>query len=107
MKKRTLNQNWTLCLRKWRWIVKEKIAHKRRWVSTLKVQWLHDNRFKDLSGDCFFCDYGEAENSCRSCPGRLVDSSFSCQREAYHYIYNPFAFLAELLRLNRIRKAKK
>lgn len=105
MKKRTLNQIWIFCLRMWRSVSKAKAKNKRRWISVLKRQWLTDNGFKNLSGNCFFCDE-TPEDSCALCPGRLVDPTFNCCRADYHYKHKPSAFYAELLRLNRIRKGK-
>ena len=107
MKKRTLNQIWTLCLRMWRSISKV-------WtedgpdIHELKVRWLEENGINedDIYCNCFFCDY--AEGACLiKCPGKLVDFHFSCDKEAYNYESNPVAFYKELLRLNRIRKVKK
>jgi hypothetical protein len=37
----------------------------------------------------------------------LVDSHFNCCDTEYEYAYKPVEFYKELLRLNRIRKAKK
>lgn len=105
-KKRTLNQTWVLCLRMWQWIAKV-------WVegmdvvdiSVLKVQWLRDNKLTMTSAsDCFFCDYCCV---CSYCPGALVDDSFRCGNEDYNFKTKPVEFYKELLRLNRIRKAKK
>lgn len=108
MKKRTLNQTWILCLRMWRWIVKMKAKHPRRWVSTLKKQWLRENRIKIVGNhNCFFCEFINDNIGCGECPARLIDISFSCHRIGYHHIRKPAAFYKELLRLNRIRKAKK
>ena len=108
MKKRTLNQTWTLCLRMWRWIVKMKAKNNRRWISTLKSQWLHLNNVKiEGSHNCFFCELSNRHSSCVRCPGKLVTRSFNCTNIMYHYKNQPAAFYKELLRLNRIRKTKK
>jgi hypothetical protein len=109
MKKRTLNQTWTLCLRMWRWVAKKwaKESSPRK-VIRLKRQWLHNNGFEEaIMANCFFCDFQEAIGGCTQCPGKLVDSSFSCCSKVYGYEYKPIEFYKELLRLNRIRKAKK
>lgn len=100
MKKRTLNQTWTLCLRMWRWIAK----NKGRTVKCyrLKAKWLRVNGFKYVVADCFFCDF--AQNNCKRCPGKLVDPNFDCGSSDYCYSKKPVAFYKELLRLNRIRK---
>lgn len=101
MKKRTLNQTWTLCLRMWRSIAKTKNGMD---VIDLKQQWVEDNEIENLNGsNCFFCDYA---NSCSQCPGRLVDPDFRCENPEYNYEDKPVAFYKELLRLNRIRKTR-
>lgn len=104
MKKRTLNQTWTLCLRMWRSIAKN--HNERRNISRQKASWAKENGFKrlEIAGNCFFCDYA---GSCEECPGRLVDNSFQCENNAYNYADKPIEFYQELLRLNRIRKGKK
>jgi hypothetical protein len=91
----------------WRWIAKVWVKGKD--VEKLKRRWLRDNGFtaSPLSSNCFFCNYITSAEHCDGCPGRLVDSSFSCFREAYNFEQNPPAFYRELLRLNRMRKAKK
>lgn len=111
MKKLTLNQTWTLCLRMWKWIAKEwkKTGDS---VSDLKKQWLKENGFEVScweSINCFFCVFDAAhdpEAECRCCPGVLVDSGFVCGDEEHSWASDPPAFYAELLRLNRIRKGK-
>lgn len=109
-KKLTLNQTWILCLRMWRWITKEWTG--RISVVSLKQQWLKANGFtkENILTNCFFCDFqnnDDGDGSCLKCPGRLVDSGFQCENNAYHYYEKPIAFYKELLRLNRIRKAQK
>ena len=108
MKKRTLNQTWTLCLRMWRWIAKEWPTTLKS-ISTLKSRWLSKNGFggENIDHNCFFCDYNGNRIECRSCPGKLVNRRFGCANDAYYYLKKPGAFYKELLRLNRIRKAKK
>ena len=104
-KKLTLNQTWTLCLRMWRWIAKV-------WtpdgldVDILKVQWMKDNGFEDIESGCFFCDISKYIDSCIDCPGRLVNLHFKCSNWEYSWSYKPVEFYKELLRLNKIRKAK-
>ena len=108
MKKRTLNQTWTLCLRMWRWIIKMKAEGSRKWIFTLKKQWLRENRIKIVGDhDCFFCEFNDdVNNRCERCPGTLVNSNFSCCNLMYHYAHESAAFYKELLRLNRIRKER-
>ena len=82
MKKRTLNQTWTLCLRMWRHIAK--VWGESEWdVLTLKNDWLRANGLatnlsSGIYNSCFFCDYnkGAGQLACGGCPGVLVDSSF-------------------------------
>ena len=106
MKKRTLNQTWTLCLRMWRWIAKV-------WtpggpiIYELKVQWLKSNKFGGafgLKSHCFFCEFQKDTGGCSQCPGVLVNPYFNCYDDRYHHKHKPAAFYKELLRLNRIRK---
>ena len=103
-KKRTLNQTWILCLRMWRWIAKVWTPNGLS-VCELKSQWVIDNGFRnyEVYGNCFFCSLAE---SCWECPGRLIDPDFSCLNRDYDYEEKPVEFYKELLRLNRIRKAK-
>lgn len=113
-KKRTLNQTWTLCLRMWQWIAKvwQTPRYMQYDVHKLKEIWLRKNGFhySRLRSDCFFCEYKNIYNISRcdeGCPGVFVDSGFNCCNGDYHYSIEPVEFYKELLRLNRIRKAKK
>ncbi len=111
MKKRTLNQTWVLCLRKWRWIVKMVREGTELSVPDLKDQWLRENGFflGEEIVSCFFCTYNGNSGGmgpCENCPGVLVDYSFDCCAPGYNYCEEPIAFYKELLRLNRIRKGK-
>ena len=111
MRKRTLNQTWTLCLRMWRWIAKvwQTPHYKRYGVYQLKKIWRKKNGFHSLRCECFFCDYTVVDGFevCDECPGNLVDSNFDCINDDYCYSSKPVEFYKELLRLNKIRKAKK
>ena len=111
MKKITLNQTWVLCLRMWRWIanVWKTERYIRYCVWELKDIWLKENGFKDVYSDCFFCQYREGANGdCNVvCPGALVDPNFDCYNIDYEWHRYPVEFYQELLRLNKIRKAKK
>lgn len=110
-KKLTLNQTWTQCLRMWQWIAEvwQTPRYRRYYVSELKKIWLRKNGFYSyqLRDNCFFCEYKGASLCRIACPGALVNPNFSCDHYAYNYINNPVEFYKELLRLNRIRKAKK
>jgi len=109
MKKRTLNQTWTLCLQMWRWIAKvwQTPRYRRYSIHELKEIWLRKNKFipNRISNSCFFCDY-TPRFSCNICPGRLVVLDFHCCNKDYNWEIKPVEFYKELLRLNRIRKAK-
>ena len=115
MKKRTLNQTWTLCLRMWRWIAKvwQTPRYRRYSVLRLKSIWLKKNGFNSIKikSTCFFCDYALEDRYgdpvCDTCPGYLVDDAFECISDDYYYRDNPVGFYNKLLQLNRIRKAKK
>lgn len=114
----TLNQTWTLCLRMWRWIAKvlQTPRYRRYDVCQLKGIWFRKNGFNPKMNPttCFFCNYainycGSDEgvfDFCDACPGHLVDQKFTCSDRYYCYRYKPVKFYKELLRLNRIRKAK-
>lgn len=113
-KKLTLNQTWTQCLRMWRWITEvwQTPRYKRYDVGQLKKIWLKKNGFNPstVRASCFFCEYKRRKNLCfcyTACPGALVDPDFVCDNYNYHYAYKPVEFYKELLRLNKIRKAKK
>jgi len=45
--------------------------------------------------------------NCMECPGALTDPDFDCTHNGYYYSVYPVKFYKELLRLNRIRKARK
>lgn len=112
MKKRTLNQTWILCLRMWRWIAKvwQTPRYRRYDVIALKEIWTEKNGFYRVQAACFFCDYDYKKTdvpNCEDCPGALIDPDFNCTEHNYNYGTKPVEFYKELLRLNRIRKAKK
>lgn len=108
MKRYTLDQTWTLCLKMWKWITKERKKNKRS-VGILKIEWLKNNGFGPslIDSDCFFCQYAVAHKkrkfACFYCPGTKVDPNFSCTE---HPIYSsePIEFYKLLLTLNRKRK---
>ena len=117
MKKLTLTQTWTECLRMWRWIatkvrkgnsldvedLKEELD-----VEDLKEEWARAHGFElELENDCFFCDYDEEhKDDCTFCPGKKVDPEFDCRESDYHFSNKPIAFYNKLVALNRKRKAK-
>ena len=111
MKKLTLNQAWTQCLRMWKWIDKQFEESSGVTVSALKCRWLKENGYADecIVNDCFFCDY-DVENGnglCSLCPGELVNKRFNCENVTYDWYSKPRKFYKKLLELNKKRKAKK
>ena len=112
VKSLTLNQTWSRCIAMWRWIVEQLKIRPEASVDSLKREWLrvHDP-VRDLSGNCYFCAWVCAhkneDNTCVNCPGVQIDPQFSCESTAYHYIYNPAAFLRKLEQLNKKRLNRK
>ncbi len=104
----SLDETWTFCIRMSKHIAKEMQKDSSQYISDLKEVYLAQNHPDlDLYNDCFFCDYnGDGNNYCKDCPARLVESSFNCKNTAYHYYRHPTDFHKELVRLNKIRKAK-
>ncbi len=94
MKKMTLSKTWTECLRMWKWVSVQKGS-----VRNLKRKWMRENGYKGIVANCFFCHY----STCSSCPGKLVDRSFSCCHEKYAYDKHPKKFYKKLLSLKRKR----
>ncbi len=115
MKKQNLDETWRLCLKMWKWIVKEWRKGKGQNVEILKAVWLKKNHFKDIKDDCFFCNYavrvfkrGRLEKYvCYYCPAAKIDKEFSCVLSECNYFRSPDKFLNKLRALNRKRlKAK-
>ena len=89
-------------------------------LEALKKKWLKMHRFKkSIMHYCFFCEYafaksGEApkdfgllSDGCAAhCPGKQVKPRFSCCAIAYHFANCPKAFYANLLELDKKRRAK-
>ena len=112
MKKLTLNQTWTLCLKMWKWIAAEKRKHPRKQTWKSKFKWLraHGYGTEDLEANCFFCEYTDThgDNGCAGCPGRKIDKEFHCENESYHWHDESLMFNKKLVSLNRKRmKGKK
>lgn len=117
MKKLTLDKTWELCLAQWKWIVGQIRKGRPAYIGDLKGEWLVKHGFentRDSAGNCFFCRYaggdvsgGIDEKDCIKCPARKVDKAFYCCNADYDYAYKPLAFYAKLLKLNKIRLAKK
>lgn len=104
---RTLDETWKLCKSMWRWIAEhidefdgEIEAAKDRWLG--KHGFIHESEPADT---CFFCDYCEAHEGCDlSCPGKLVDSDFSCTNSAYHFRREAKLFYNKIRRLDYKRQ---
>ena len=119
MKRLTLDETWTLCLRMWKWIAGEVKKGSREDVDDLKAEWLEDNNFEDeyFANDCFFCGYVEERTgktpypdeggTCALCPAKKVAEFFGCCEDEYHYSGKPLAFYAKLVELNKKRLSKK
>lgn len=118
MKKLTLNQTWRMCLKKWAWVDKiiaamDACGRKREFLSVeeLKEVWCLDHGYPDLFNNCFFCEYAQSIDSeglddCDNCPGRLVDKEFHCMNLMYDYFDKPHKFYAQLVKLDKKRRAK-
>lgn len=113
MKRLTLNETWVLCLRMWKWIAGQKRKGNIKCVPILKEQWLKEHGFgrKKIRADCFFCEYAfqhrEAFDTCKSCPGQIINPRFACGNTTYDYQLKPIAFYKKLVSLNKKRKKKK
>ena len=119
----TLDEIWSECIRMWRWIVKMIKAGDERPVVILKREWIILNGYMGaVRLNCFFCHFVfqgpkspktkyidglDCENYWRNCPAKRISKSFYCTRLDYAYEEYPKAFLAELLRLNKIRTSSR
>ena len=105
----TLNKVWELCLKQWDWVIFEWLKDKTVPIEWLKSQWMDKNGFKgDMQGNCFFCEYDyRKKNNCENCPGKLVDSTFSCSALNYSWYRKPKEFYGKILAFNKKRKTKK
>lgn len=114
MKRLTLNETWRLCLKQWKWLVKEIKAHPDANIHVLKRKWVKLQGYGEdgVDDDCFFCEYaGQREKfggefGCRGCPARKVDKEFHCSNVDYNYCSKPIKFYKKILELNKIRTKK-
>lgn len=107
MKRLTLNQAWTLCLKQWKWIIGQLDAGQTVSLECLKNRWIRQNGYgrDEIGNYCFFCEYSEQHSKdCGTCPGRLVAPRFNCCNPAYFYSRKPYKFYAKLLRMDKKRK---
>ena len=115
MKRLNLDETWKLCLQVHRHIAKKIKENSRLDAYDLKNTWLVGHKkYKWIHHGCFFCEYTyqhfgvDNHNGidCK-CPAKKIDKTFDCFTEAYRYNRRPVAFYKELVRLNKIRLAKK
>jgi len=100
MKRLTLDATWKLCLKQWRWIVKQRKEHPRSHVSILKERWMKKHGFADAEIDCFFCEYaGYRTGDCSQCPGRKIDKTFDCCDMEYPFYSEPEEFYKVIRRI--------
>ena len=117
MKKLNLDETWRLCLKMWKWITKEeRKAGDNLSVWALKRRWMDKHGFEDVYQNCFFCEYNIKHKigksfkyplDCHLCPVRRIDSTFYCEDGKIDWDEDPIEFYEKLLRLNKIRMAKK
>jgi len=117
MKRLTLDKTWELCLKQWRWIIKQRKKHSTKNINVLKGMWLEKHKFNLVVSGCFFCGYcvthegwnssSSSSGGCLICPGKKIDKTFDCQCLDYHFFYKPEKFYKKLLELNRKRKKRK
>ena len=117
----TLEETWQLCIKMWKWIVAEWEKLEERpveeveiWVNGKKSLWLESNGYGDvdIDSDCFFCEWVKKHTtdkirncvSDKLCPGCMVDKNFSCYKAGWDS--DPPRFLKEIMRLDKIRKAR-
>ena len=108
MKRLTLDETWTLCMKMWRWIAKQKRNSSRLQIGRLKWVWVSSHTKDHPLASCYFCEYVVRRGlGCNACPGRKIDTDFYCKDNDYHFSSKPLAFYAKLQELNKKRKAKK
>ncbi len=108
MKRLTLKEAWRLCVKgQWHWIqLRIKRGDKRK-VGGLKVAWIDKHGFKDITADCFFCEYDDQKCAsmrdwCNCCPAKKIDPDFHCRNSAYHFSLRPLDFYAKITELYKI-----
>jgi hypothetical protein len=101
-----LEETWKECIRMWKWISRQWLKPSHPGINALKRKWLETNGYEvfSIAEWCFFCDF--ARGFCDYCPGREIDSNFSCTNGKYHYRIKPREFYQELKQLNKIRMKK-
>jgi hypothetical protein len=73
-------------------------------ITRFKSDWLSEHGFENcyIENDCFFCEYAnqqEPKARCAYCPGVLIDITFSCVNEEYHWSCKPLKFRDKLREL--------
>ena len=108
MKKMTLDETWTNCLKMWRWIAKQRKLKPKISTEFFKEEWLLKHGFKTIDHDCFFCEYdSKYGDGCYGCPARKYDPEFHCSNRLWHWKKYPTKFYNKLVALNKIRLKKK
>ena len=106
--KLTLDQAWELCLEMWPDVVRE-WKNGEKSVKTIKDEWLDRHGWVGVDHNCFFCercrDQTHNGKDCTRCPGKQIDKDFRCVFTDYDYDDHPDLFLAEIRRLNKIRRS--
>ena len=105
--KLSLERTWTKCMAMWEEMIEK---HWKRGMGgcDLKDLYLANHRRMAVPRNmCYFCDYAKRRHGCNSCPGRLVDKNFNCEKPSYHYWWKPKAFYRKLVKLNKKRKQGK
>ena len=117
----TIDKIWENCIAQWEWIVGEIEKGSTKYVDILKCEWRTENFPGEyIQQHCFFChevnwtNRGQEYDAgttrwlvCKSCPGAIVDEHCYCMNQEYHFLEKPKEFLAELLRLDKIRRKTK
>ena len=111
MKRLNLNETWVLCLKMWKWVIKEFEAGNPKNVDDLKEEWCEKNGFAtvEIKYHCFFCEYDRrGENECDFCPAKKIDKMFDCKGcSKYHYFDYPRKFYKTIFQLNKLRLKKR
>ena len=111
----SLDKTWEECLLMWKWLSKKVIDDPYLNIDDLKKTYTDVKEYNILQ-DCFFCEYADRHLKethelypfphCTNCPGKKVYKDFNC---LYYpkYSTNPVEFYKMLVKLNRIRQAKR
>lgn len=105
----TLKRAFIECKKMWKWISDRCEDGPYEWdschVFMLKRTYAQNMNLK-LTSNCFFCEFNDGAMNCKNCPGKMIDPDFHCQSKKFNYQTNPIDFYKEIVRLNKIRRAK-